>query len=143
MLSNLIYLPAQPLISLVGAGGKTTTMYTLARELARAGQRVVTTTTTQIFRPTSDETEQLIIEEKPSLLLDMVKASLQQHRHVTIAGSINERSKLMSVPPDVPALLLRQVSDDTRRADSKTGSGACQSAREHMHPVCSPRPSTR
>ena len=107
-LTELIDVPTRPLISLVGAGGKTTTMYTLAHELANKGKHVVTTTTTQIFTPTSDETEQLIVEADPSRLLDMAKAGLRQHRHITIAGSANERGKLLSVPPDVPALLLRQ-----------------------------------
>ena len=107
-LSDLIDFPGQPLISLVGAGGKTTTMYTLAHELASKGKRVVTTTTTQIFMPSPDETEQVIIEAEPSALLDKTKASLRQYRHITIAGSRNERGKLLSVPPDVPALLLRQ-----------------------------------
>ncbi len=50
-LSSLIRLPAKPLISIVGAGGKTTTMYTLAAELAAQGKRVVTTTTTNIYIP--------------------------------------------------------------------------------------------
>ena len=108
LLSDLIDLPAHALISIVGAGGKTTTMYTLAYELAGQGKHVVTTTTTQIFTPTSNETEQLIVEAHPSLLLDKAKASLRQHRHITIAGSRNERGKLLSVPLHVPALLLRQ-----------------------------------
>lgn len=38
-------------ISIVGAGGKTTLMYMLAREYARRGKRVVITTTTHIKRP--------------------------------------------------------------------------------------------
>lgn len=108
LLSNLLDLPSRALISIVGAGGKTTTMYTLAHELASQRKYVVTTTTTQIFTPTSSETEQLIVEAEPSLLLDEVKASLRQHRHITIAGSVNERGKLLSVPPHIPALLLSQ-----------------------------------
>ena len=43
-------------ISLVGGGGKTTLMYTLADILSRQGQRVAVTTTTHILRP---ETEAL------------------------------------------------------------------------------------
>ncbi len=39
------------IISLVGAGGKTTTMYQLADELAEMGKRVLVTTTTHIARP--------------------------------------------------------------------------------------------
>ena len=108
LLSDLISFPEQPLISLVGAGGKTTTMYTLAHELASQGMRVVTTTTTQIFTPTPDETEELIIEAEAPLLLSRVKAAWEHYRRITVATSVNERGKLMSLPPDVPALLLRQ-----------------------------------
>ena len=94
-LSDLIDLPEQPLISIVGAGGKTTTMYTLARELARQGRRVVTTTTTQIFMPTQDETEKLIVEAETSTLLKMVKTAWKQYRHVTVATAMNDRGKLV------------------------------------------------
>ncbi|MCK7504559.1 MAG: hypothetical protein MZV70_11045 [Desulfobacterales bacterium] len=38
-------------VSLVGAGGKTSLMYRLARELAGTGQAVLTTTTTRIYPP--------------------------------------------------------------------------------------------
>jgi probable selenium-dependent hydroxylase accessory protein YqeC len=106
-LSELIDLPEQPLISIVGAGGKTTTMYTLARELAQKGKRVVTTTTTQIFTPTSDETEKLIIEAETAMLLNKVKAAWGQHRRITVAAGIDNRGKLMSVQPDIPSLLIR------------------------------------
>ena len=112
LLADLLDLPARPLISLVGAGGKTTTMYTLAHELTRRRQRVVTTTTTQIFMPTSGETGRVIIEADASVLFDKVKRGLQQHRHITVAGSVNERGKLLSVPPAVPAQLLQQGMAD-------------------------------
>ncbi|MGH2496800.1 MAG: selenium cofactor biosynthesis protein YqeC [Ktedonobacteraceae bacterium] len=112
LLSDLISLPEQPLISLVGAGGKTTTMYTLARELAHKGKRVITTTTTQIFAPTPDETEKLIVEAETSMLLNKVKAAWEHHRRVTVATSINDRGKLMSLPPDMPAQLLQAGGAD-------------------------------
>lgn len=38
-------------ISFVGAGGKTSTMYDLARELAANGARILVTTSTHIFKP--------------------------------------------------------------------------------------------
>ena len=37
LLCDLIDLPTSPLIAITGAGGKTTTMYTLASELAQRG----------------------------------------------------------------------------------------------------------
>jgi probable selenium-dependent hydroxylase accessory protein YqeC len=112
LLSDLIDLPEQPLIALVGAGGKTATMYALARELAHKGKRVVTATTTQIFTPTPDETEELIVEAETTALLHKVKAAWQHHRRVTVATGVNDRGKLMSLQPNVPALLLREGGAD-------------------------------
>ena len=43
-------------VSLVGAGGKTSLMFRLARELSIAGDAVLTTTTTKIFEPSGDQT---------------------------------------------------------------------------------------
>ena len=43
-------------VSLVGAGGKTSTMYDLAGELADRGARVLVTTSTHIFKPDQYET---------------------------------------------------------------------------------------
>jgi hypothetical protein len=61
LLCDLIDLPTSPLIAITGAGGKTSTMYSLASELAQRGKRVITTTTTQIFYPEPGETDTLII----------------------------------------------------------------------------------
>lgn len=40
---------SKPIVSIVGGGGKTMTMFTLANELVAQGKRVVTTTTTRLF----------------------------------------------------------------------------------------------
>jgi len=40
--------------SIVGAGVKTSLMYSLAHELASAGNKVLTTTTAKIFMPTHE-----------------------------------------------------------------------------------------
>jgi probable selenium-dependent hydroxylase accessory protein YqeC len=112
LLSDLIDWPEQPLISIVGAGGKTTTMYTLARELAHRGKRVITTTTTQIFTPTSDETEKLILEVDTRMLLNKVKAAWAHYRRITVAAGIDNRGKLMSIQPDIPSLLMQEGGAD-------------------------------
>lgn len=112
LLSDLIDLPNKPLVSLVGAGGKTTTMYTLAHELARQGRRVVTTTTTQIFMPTQDETEKLIVEAETSTLLKMVKTAWKRYRHITVATAMNDRGKLVGLHLDIPSLLFQEGGAD-------------------------------
>jgi probable selenium-dependent hydroxylase accessory protein YqeC len=54
------------LIALVGAGGKTTLMFTLAEELARRKGRVVTTTTTRIFPPEVKESPLIVTGRRES-----------------------------------------------------------------------------
>jgi probable selenium-dependent hydroxylase accessory protein YqeC len=54
MLIQALGLEQAGLISLCGAGGKTTLMFSLAREFATAGERVLITTTTKIARDEAD-----------------------------------------------------------------------------------------
>lgn len=105
-LCDLINLPAHPLISIVGAGGKTTTMYTLASELAQRGRRVITTTTTQIFFPEPGETDTLIVAAETPTLLRKISAAWQQHQRVTVAGALVRADKLAGLQPGQPYELL-------------------------------------
>ncbi len=50
------------LICLVGAGGKTTTMFALAQELKSRGKSVLVTTTTNIYYPSAGECDVVIID---------------------------------------------------------------------------------
>jgi probable selenium-dependent hydroxylase accessory protein YqeC len=106
LLSDLIDLPAHPLITIVGAGGKTTTMYALAGELAQRGQRVITTTTTQIFFPKQGETGTLIVASETPTLLKMIETAWKQHHHVTVAGTLIRADKLAGLQPEQPYELL-------------------------------------
>ena len=111
-LSHLIDLPTRPLISIVGAGGKTTTMYTLASELARQGKRVITSTTTQIFLPKPHETDALIISTDIQTLLNTLQSSWKRHQRITIASARDDREKLLGFPPNQYTLLLEQSAAD-------------------------------
>jgi probable selenium-dependent hydroxylase accessory protein YqeC len=108
LLCDLIDSPAHPLISIVGAGGKTTTMYTLASELAQRGGRVITTTTTQIFFPEPGQTGTLIVAAETPTLLEMISAAWQQHGRVTVAGAVIRADKLAGLQPGQPYELLMQ-----------------------------------
>jgi probable selenium-dependent hydroxylase accessory protein YqeC len=57
-----IELSQHELICLVGAGGKTTTMFALARELKSRGKSVLVTTTTNIYYPSASECDEVIID---------------------------------------------------------------------------------
>ena len=57
-------------VSLVGAGGKTSLMFKLARELSTAGETVLTTTTTKIYTPSPQQSPWVITSESVTNILD-------------------------------------------------------------------------
>ncbi len=106
MFSELLPLKPGNVVALVGAGGKTTTMYRLAAELLAQGQRIITTTTTHIFPPTLDQTDALIVESDHATLLAKARAALQIHHHITLATALTPEGKLRGFPPEWIADLL-------------------------------------
>jgi molybdenum cofactor cytidylyltransferase len=86
-------------VSLVGAGGKTTLMYRLAAELVEAGWQVLTTTTTHIRPPQSGQTPHLIVESDGERVASSVERALRRFPHVTLASRrLESEDKLVGVP---------------------------------------------
>jgi probable selenium-dependent hydroxylase accessory protein YqeC len=88
---------AREVISLVGAGGKTTLMFRLAKELSLTGKKVVTTTTTKILEPASRETGSLFVDSNEERIRDFVRGHLDQYAHITIACERLESGKMRGV----------------------------------------------
>ncbi len=99
-LTEALGLKEREVISLVGAGGKTTLMYRLAKELFLSGKRVVTTTTTKILEPRPEETNFLFVDSDEKRIKDFVWGHLDQHRHLTVARERLGSGKLRGVSPD-------------------------------------------
>jgi len=72
-------------ISLVGAGGKTSAGLRLTDELAREGTPVVFTTTTRFLEPVPSEGEALILGEKEGHLLAQAVEALGNYRKLFLA----------------------------------------------------------
>jgi len=88
-------------VSLVGAGGKSSLMYALAHELVARGKTVVSTTTTKIFRPRPDESPHLVLARNTAELADL-SARLSEFKHVTIGTSIDATTgKLQGVAEEI------------------------------------------
>ena len=100
-LTEALGIKAREVISLVGAGGKTTLMFRLAKELSLGGKKVVTTTTTKILEPTPEETRSLFIDPDEEKIKDFVRGHLDQYHHITIARERLESKKLKGVPPNL------------------------------------------
>jgi len=101
-LQEALSLGSKGVISLVGAGGKTSLMYALARELVSSGRRVLTTTTTRIFMPEGDHFSAAIISDVAGEITAQAEVLLKDHSHLT-AGSafLKDQNKLNGLKPAV------------------------------------------
>lgn len=95
-------------ISLVGAGGKTSLMFRLAHELSASGESVLTTTTTKFLRPTAEQSPNLIISDSPVEILQQAQGIFQHSLHVSAASKVlSPIDKLIGFSPETIAVLLR------------------------------------
>lgn len=93
-----ISLEKSELISIVGGGGKTTSMFRLARELLKHDKKVLISTTTAIFKPEDDTYEKLYLTEDTDYRY--IKGSTSG---ITVIGSRidSTKNKLMGVDGEV------------------------------------------
>jgi probable selenium-dependent hydroxylase accessory protein YqeC len=110
-------------ISLVGAGGKSSLMMALSRELASGGGVVITTTTTRILDWQAPGNA-LIIERNEEKLVARLLEELHQHRCITLASErVLPEGKLNGVNPRLIDRLsqLAQVDYIIVEADGAAG----------------------
>jgi len=87
------------LISFVGAGGKTTTIFKLAKELKKLGKKVLVTTSTAIFYPEKDDYDRIIVDNSVNLIgaLTNVKSGT-----ITIIGrEVSQENKLLGLRKEI------------------------------------------
>ncbi len=85
MLKDVLGLNKNDVVSIVGAGGKTTMMFTLASEL----KKVCITTTTKILVPSADQYDELFIDDFPELK--------DRKNRVVITGPLFKNKKLTTL----------------------------------------------
>jgi len=96
-LSEAVGFSRGEMTALIGAGGKTTAMFRLAKELRDQGCKVLVTTTTKIFKPTKPHVDRLFLIEDVD---DFVNASAQIDPPVTVGAGcgVSEEGKLLGLP---------------------------------------------
>lgn len=79
-------------ITLVGGGGKTTTMFRLAKELKSKGKNVLVTTTTAIFKPHFDSYDNLIVSQ------ETINFDIKTGGSIIVLGrNISKNNKLLGI----------------------------------------------
>jgi probable selenium-dependent hydroxylase accessory protein YqeC len=97
VLANMFGVNKGDVISIIGAGGKTTFLFRLADELREMGKKVLVVTTTKIYMPPKDCYDELC--------LDMEKlqdVSIKLKKGVVVAGrGVSSENKLLSLDQDI------------------------------------------
>jgi probable selenium-dependent hydroxylase accessory protein YqeC len=100
-LREALELDRHRIICLVGAGGKTSLMFAMARELATLGNHVITSTTTKIFKPSRKETPFLFVREGAGDILNAIPDAIHRYGHFTLTESRLPGNKLRGVSPEL------------------------------------------
>ncbi|MDR1572774.1 MAG: putative selenium-dependent hydroxylase accessory protein YqeC [Clostridiales Family XIII bacterium] len=120
-ISEMLNLRNDRVISLVGGGGKTTTMYRLASEFAEQGVRTVITTTTRIRVPDCTQVDGLVIGTDRSEVLAGVKNGFKNRRVLGIGSELQPSGKLGGIPPEWVEALLEWADCVIVEADGAKG----------------------
>ncbi len=121
-LSRALQVEKGDVLSLVGAGGKTTAMFRLAAELVADGWKVVTTTTTMIWR--EDRCGFTVLNANPDRLLHQIVSALAEQNIITVASAFDEaKGKLIGIDSSTVGTLaaLPQVDAVIVEADGAKG----------------------
>ncbi len=98
-LSEALRLSRSELLALIGAGGKTTTLFRLASEWREAGGKILVTTTTKIFKPTKPHVDRLFLAEDLEELLSQT-ADIKAPVIIGAGSGISADNKLLGLPPE-------------------------------------------
>jgi probable selenium-dependent hydroxylase accessory protein YqeC len=99
-LKQALLLGDHGLVSITGSGGKTSLMYSLARQLSSSGDRVLSTTTTKIYPPKRHQSEHLVLTPTIGEFTRKAVELLRDTKHLTAAaGMTPQADKLTGFPP--------------------------------------------
>lgn len=100
------HIPSPALVALTGAGGKTTLMFSLALHVALS-RAVLTTTTTKIYPPSSEEGELVLAPEHGGAWEERLRAT----RRLTLGAAVKKGKVLGLAPAFLDAVYERRVAD--------------------------------
>jgi probable selenium-dependent hydroxylase accessory protein YqeC len=97
MLKEALGLGNEKTVSLIGAGGKTTTLYCLAHELWQEGNKVLVTTTTRIFKPSKPHVHKLYLAREVEALINPL-SGLTEPLVAGVGYGLESEEKLVGLP---------------------------------------------
>jgi len=129
-------------VALVGGGGKTRLMFTLAEELRQARKRVITSTTTKIWhRQASDSTHVGLVQSHPNWR-DELSGVLKTHGHGFLGDSLLESGKVRGIDPTLADELYQGMEVDYLIVEADGSAGRPVKVPAEHEPVI-PRSTTK
>ncbi len=111
--TDILDLKGRGVVSIIGAGGKTTLMFCLADQLSKKGLTVLTTTTTKIFVPGKDQSPCIITASCADELMEKSRQALCRYPCFSAGREINKNlGKLEGFSIDVIDTLHRSMIFD-------------------------------
>ncbi|MFH1313024.1 MAG: selenium cofactor biosynthesis protein YqeC [Candidatus Eisenbacteria bacterium] len=110
-LTDVLGVSRGDLVSIVGAGGKTSLMYGLGKELSLAGHRTLLTTTTRLLYPRPSEVSSVILGPETDATARRITGGMKSARTV-LAGLKKVDTKITGFSPE---FVERLHSDDEER----------------------------
>ena len=122
-LTDAFSIKEREVISLVGAGGKTSLMFALGNELSAKRKGTLLTTTTKIWEPAPSPSFALFLSEQISEMKKWVLKNLGQYPYLVIARKKLDDGKLQGILPEwsEELLSLADVSSIIVEADGAAG----------------------
>ncbi|MBI2989019.1 MAG: putative selenium-dependent hydroxylase accessory protein YqeC [Deltaproteobacteria bacterium] len=100
------------MLSLIGAGGKTTTLFCLAHELWEEGGKVLVTTTTKIFKPTKPHVHKLyLVQDLDAFLIKLAK--IKEPLIIGAGSGLDDAEKLVGLPTEWFDVLQKKAGMDS------------------------------
>ena len=110
-------------VAVVGAGGKTTLVFELARELHSAGSGVIIGTTTKVWEREAHQCPHVILCPSSRACRDRISNELETHGHVFVGQRALPSGKVQGIDPAFADTLYAEVAPDYQilEADGSAG----------------------
>ena len=100
-LMEALAIGAREHVALVGGGGKTTLMFSLAEELKRSGKRVITSTTTKVWHREALQYEKVVLVGDDADWKNKIRERLSREGSVFLGRSILDSGKVEGISPSM------------------------------------------
>jgi probable selenium-dependent hydroxylase accessory protein YqeC len=122
-------------MALVGAGGKTGILFSLAEELRRAGKRVVTSTTTKVWHHQAMKAPCVVYTADLRPWRDRIKEGLAERGHVFVGRCVLESGKIDGISTQTSDTLFRDIEVDYLLVEADGAAGLPAKAPSSREPA--------